>query len=75
MHHTRTGCRWARSGVGGNGRSLWGLEKVISKRGLRFSDIAKMLQITSSEYPTFICIDALDESLAEHWAKLLHSLN
>jgi len=34
----------------------------------------EMLQDISSSRPTFICIDALDECVAEHRAKLLESL-
>jgi len=34
-----------------------------------------MLRATSSQKPTFICIDALDECVPEHLAKLLDSLN
>ena len=41
---------------------------------MRLSDVVEMLQITSSEDPTFICIDALGESLAEYWVKI-NSLN
>jgi len=41
-------------------------KKVIGGRGLQLSDIAKMLQTTSSERLTFICIDAMDECAAEH---------
>jgi len=50
-------------------------KKVIGGRGPQLSDIVKMLQATSSEKPTFICIDALDECVAEHRVKLLNSLN
>ena len=50
-------------------------KKVIGGRGPQISDIVKMMQTTSSEKPTFICIDALDECLAEHRVKLLNSLN
>jgi len=38
-------------------------------------DIIKMLQTTSSEKPTFICIDALDECAAEYRVKILDSLH
>ena len=48
---------------------------VIGRRGPQLSDIVKMMQTTSSEKPTFICIDALDECVAEHRIKLLNSLN
>ena len=47
---------------------------VIGGRAPRLSDIVKMLQTTSSEKRTFICIDALDECAAEHRVKLLDSL-
>jgi len=50
-------------------------KKVIGGRGPGLSDIVNMLQTTSSEKHTFICIDALDECVAEHRAKLLNSLN
>jgi len=39
------------------------------------TDIVKMLQTASSKKHTFICIDALDECVPEHRAKLLNSLN
>ena len=48
---------------------------VIGGQGPRLSDIVKMLQTISSEKPTFICIDALDECVAGHRVKLLSSLN
>ena len=48
---------------------------VIGGRGPQLSDIVKMMQTTSSEKPTFICIDALDECVAEHRIKLLNSLD
>jgi len=50
-------------------------KKVIGGRGPRLSDLVKMLQTTSSEKRTFVCIDALDECVAEHQVKLLSSLN
>ena len=50
-------------------------KKVIGGRGPQLSDIVKMMQTTSSKKPTFICIDALDECVAEHRVKLLNSLN
>jgi len=43
-------------------------------RGPRLSDIVKMLQSITSELPTFVCIDALDECAAVHRVKLLDSL-
>ena len=48
---------------------------VIGGRAPRLSDIVKMLQTTSSEKPTFICIDALDECAMEHRVKLYNSLD
>ena len=48
---------------------------VIGGRAPRLSDIVKMLQTTSSEKPTFICIDALGECAAEHRIKLYDSLD
>ena len=50
-------------------------QKAPGGRGQQLSDIVKMLQITSSKERTFICIDALDECMLEHRAKLLDSLN
>jgi len=49
--------------------------KVIGGRGPQLADIVKMLQITSSKKPTFICVDALDECLAGYRVKVLDSLN
>ena len=49
--------------------------KVIGGRGPRLSDIVKMLQTTTSERRTFICIDALDECVAGNQVKLLGSLS
>ena len=49
-------------------------KKTIGGRAPRLSDIVKMLQTTSLEKPTFICIDALDECSAEYRVKLLNSL-
>jgi len=50
-------------------------KKVIGGRGPQLPDIVKMLQTSSSEKPTFICIDALDECAAEYRVKLLDSLH
>jgi len=50
-------------------------KKVIGGRGPQLSDIAKMLQTTSSGGLTFICIDAMDECAPEHRIKILDSLN
>ena len=50
-------------------------KKVIGGRAPQLPDVAKMLQTTSSEKPTFICIDALDECAAEYRVKILDSLN
>ena len=49
--------------------------KVIGGRGPQLSEITKMLQTTSSERLTFICIDAMDECAAEHRVKLLDALH
>ena len=48
---------------------------AIGGRAPRLSDIVKMLQTTSSEKRTFICIDALDECAAEYRVKVLNSLS
>jgi len=50
-------------------------KKVIGGRGPQLSDVAKMLQTTSSERLTFICIDAMDECVPEHRIKILDSLD
>ena len=50
-------------------------KKVIGGRAPQLPDIVGMLQTTSSEKPTFICIDALDECAAEYRVKILDSLN
>jgi len=50
-------------------------KKAIGGRGPRLPDIVKMLQTTTSKERTFICIDALDECVPGHRAKLLSSLN
>ena len=50
-------------------------KKVIGGRAPRLPDIVKMLQTTSSERRTFICIDALDECGAGYRVKILNSLN
>ena len=50
-------------------------KKALGGRGPRLSGILKMLQTTSTQEHTFICIDALDECVPEHRAKLLNSLN
>ena len=50
-------------------------KNVIGGRAPRLADTVKMLQTTSSEKRTFICIDALDECAAEYRVKLLVSLN
>ena len=48
---------------------------VICGRKPQVADIVKMLQATASRKPTFICIDALDECVAERRVKLLDSLD
>jgi len=50
-------------------------KKVIGGRAPQLPDIVNMLQTTSSEKPTFICIDALDECAAEYRVKILDSLH
>ena len=50
-------------------------KKALGGRGPRLSHIVKMPQTTSSKERTFICIDALDECVPEHRAKLLDSFN
>ena len=50
-------------------------KKVIGGRRPRLSDLVRMLQTTSSERRTFICIDAIDECVPGDRVKLLSSLN
>ena len=47
---------------------------AIGGRGPQLPDMVKMLQTITSELPTFVCIDALDECAAVHRVKLLDSL-
>ena len=49
-------------------------KKALGGRGLRLSDALKMLQTITSKERKFICIDALDECVAKHRAKILDSL-
>jgi len=49
-------------------------KNVIGGRRLELSEIVEMLQDISSSQPTFICIDAVDECMAEYRAELLDSL-
>jgi len=60
---------------GGISQAYEDQKKVIGGRGPQLSDIAKMLQTTSSERLTFICIDAMDECAPEHRVKILDSLD
>ena len=50
-------------------------KSAIGGRGLQLADIIKMVQTTASRKPTFICIDALDECVAEYQVKILDSVN
>ena len=49
-------------------------KKAIGGRKLGLGEIVGILQDISSLKQTFICIDALDECMAEYRATLLHSL-
>ena len=49
-------------------------KKVIGGRKLGLAEIVAMLQDISSSRPIFICIDALDECMAEYRAEMLDSL-
>jgi len=60
---------------GGISQAYEDQKKVIGGRGPQLSDIAKLLQTTSSERLTFICIDAMDECAPEHLVKILDSLD
>ena len=50
-------------------------KKAIGRRVPQLPDIVKMLHTTTSKECTFICIDALDECVPGHRAKLLASLS
>ena len=50
-------------------------KNAIGGRRPQVADIVRMLQNTTSEKPTFICIDALDECVAGYQVKLLDSLS
>src|SRR5437868_5854792 len=56
-------------------RAYQAQKNSIGGRAPQPSDIIKMMQAASSKKRTFICIDALDECVAEHRVKLLDSLN
>ena len=56
-------------------QAFWDQGRVIGGRNLGLGEVVEMLQDISSSRPTFICIDALDECMAEYRAKLLDSLN
>ena len=49
-------------------------KKVAGGRRPRLSEIQTMLQTVSTSQRTFICVDALDECLAEHRQVVLKSL-
>jgi len=51
-----------------------GQKKVMGGRRLGLDQVVKMLQDIASSQPIFICIDALDECMAEYRAQLLGSL-
>ena len=50
-------------------------KRSIGGRGPLLTDIVKMLENTASTMRTFICIDALDECMADYRVKILDSLN
>ena len=52
-----------------------GQKNAIGGREPQLADIVKMLRNTASMKPTFICIDALDECVAESRVKVLDALN
>ena len=64
--------------VGRLGDILGGVERAyedqriaVGGRGLELGDIVKMLQTTSSEKRTLVCVDTLNAHEAEHRAKPL----
>ena len=50
-------------------------KKTISGFRPHLPDVVKMLQLVTSEQPTFMCIDALDECAGVQRFKLIDSLN
>jgi len=68
--------------VGGLGETPEEISRVyrrqrsaIGGRGPQLADIVRMLQATTSNKPTFICIDALDECAARYRFEILDSLH
>jgi len=55
-------------------RTFRGQKKVIGGRRLGLGQMIEMLQDIASSQPIFICIDALDECMAEYRTTLLDSL-
>ena len=49
-------------------------KKVIGGRRLELSEVVEMLRDISASRPTFMCIDAVDECMAEYHAELFDSL-
>ena len=49
-------------------------KKTTGGQRLGLSQVIEMIQDISSSRPTFICIDALDECMAEHRARMLEPL-
>ena len=49
-------------------------ENAIWGQKLKLGELVEMLQEITSSRPTFICLDAVDECMAEYRAKLLDSL-
>jgi len=56
-------------------RALREQKKAICGRRSQLPDVVKMLQLITSEQPTFMCIDALDECVGVQRFKLIDSLN
>jgi len=50
-------------------------KKVIGGRGPQLVDIVKMLQLTTSLEPTFMCIDGPDACTGVQLVRVLGSLN
>ena len=59
---------------GGIAKAYGNQKKSIGGRVPQLSDVVNMLQTTSSTKRTFICIDALDECVAEYRVRFLDSL-
>jgi len=66
--------QWNGKDSGEISRAFQQQKQAIGGCGPQLVDIVKMLQAITSEQPTFICIDALDECVGVQRARVLNSL-